>query len=207
MQIKKLNSSSSVNHRPMSETSDSSFVQHYYTESFCKADGCHKFKTWSYYYAMISRNCEMIFVFFEAIILIWPVVKKSFFISSSFNFDTGVGHFRVKKIWIASLKPVKFSSLFWSVLIIICETSFVWKILARVVILQFLRVTNSSSLLTGRILLHAMHDVDLFTVPLKCKLPPSCATRIASRATGIASRATGIALRASGIALRASGIA
>ena len=33
----------------------------------------------------------------------------------------------------------------------------------------------------------------LYTVPLKCKLPPSRATRIASRATGIASRATGIA--------------
>ena len=47
------------------------------------------------------------------------------------------------------LKHVKFSNLVWSVLIIICETSFVWKILARVVILQFLQVTNSSSLLTG----------------------------------------------------------
>ena len=38
------------------------------------------------------------------------------------------------------------------------------------------------------------------TVPLKCRLPPSRATRIASRATGIASRATGIASRATGIA-------
>ena len=38
----------------------------------------------------------MIFVLFEAIILIWAVVKKAFFILSSFNSDTNVGHFRVK---------------------------------------------------------------------------------------------------------------
>ena len=58
-------------------------------------------------------------------------------------------------------KHVKFSSLVWSALIIICETSLVWKMLARVVILQFLQVKHLSSLLTGWIWLHAMHDVDL----------------------------------------------
>ena len=36
-------------------------------------------------------------------------------------------------------------------------------------------------------------EASRYTVPLKCKLPPSRAARIASRATGIASRATGIA--------------
>jgi len=41
--------------------------------------------------------------------------------------------------------------------------------------------------------------VTRITVPLKCKLPLSRATQIASRATGIASHATGIASRATGI--------
>ena len=33
VQIKILNNNSSVDHRPMSETSDSSFIEHYFTES------------------------------------------------------------------------------------------------------------------------------------------------------------------------------
>ena len=149
--MKNLNSSSSVNHRPMSETSDWSFVEHkLFHWKFFKNRWlsqipnsslkltvvillCYNFKKlWN------DLLCFLLFVFFEAIILIWPVVKKSFFISSSFNSGIGVRHFRVKKLWIASLKQGKFSSLFWSVLIIICKTSFVWKRLARVVILWFL---------------------------------------------------------------------
>ena len=77
----------------------------------------------------------------------------------------------------ASLKHVKFSSLFWSVLIIICGTSFVWKTLARVVILQFLQVTNSSSLLTGWILLHAMLVSRLIGGPLNVRAA-ECTRRV-----------------------------
>ena len=122
------------------------------------------------FWQIVSALSHTIMLHFQEILkwslcfFIWPVVKNNFFISSSFNSDQiwGVGQsFGVKILWIALLKHVKFSSLFWSVLIIIWETSFAWKTLGRVVILQFLQVTNSSLLLTGWILLHAMHDVDL----------------------------------------------